>query len=76
MKTNALQELVNKVFSDQRTRIEFENDPEKVIARFRLSEPERRAVLATQLKLGLATAGGAELQETDDPTIFWNAPVP
>jgi len=76
METKALQELVKKVFSDQKTRVEFENDPEKVIARFKLTEMERSAVLATQRKLGLAAAGGVKLDQAVDPTIFWSAPVP
>ena len=76
METKALQELVKKVFSDQKTRVEFENDPEKVIARFKLTEMERSAVLATQRKLGLAAADGVKLDQAVDPTIFWSAPVP
>jgi hypothetical protein len=76
MMTNALQELVNKVFSDQKARTEFEKDPETVIARFRLSEPERNAVLATQMKLGLAAAGGVRLDQAVDPIILWSGPVP
>jgi hypothetical protein len=76
METKRLQELVKKVFSDQKTRVEFEKDPEKVIARFKLTEPERSAVLATQMKLGLAAAGGVKLDEAVDPAIIWNSPIP
>jgi hypothetical protein len=76
METKRLQELVKKVFSDQKTRVEFEKDPEKVIARFKLTEPERSAVLATQMKLGLAAAGGVKLDEAAGPAIIWNSPIP
>ncbi len=76
METRALQELVKKVFSDQKTRVEFENDPEKVIARFKLTGAERNAILATRMKLGLATAGEVKLDEAIDPSIIWSAPIP
>lgn len=76
METRALQELVKKIFSDEKTMVEFKNDPEKVITRFRLTEPERKAVLVTETKLGLATAGGPILDEAVDPTILWNSPIP
>ncbi len=76
METRALHELVKKIFSDEKTRIEFKDDPERVITRFRLTEPERNAVLATETKLGLATEGGLSLDEAVDPTILWNSPIP
>ena len=76
METRALQELVKRVFSDEKMMIEFRNDPAKVMTRFRLTEAERKAVLATETKLGLATAGGPSLDEAIDPTILWNSPIP
>lgn len=76
METRALRELIKKVFSDQKTRVEFEKDPEKVVARFKLSEQERNAVLATRMKLGLAAADGVQLDQAVDPAIFWNTPTP
>ena len=76
METKALQDLVKKVFSDEKTRVEFENDPEKVVSRFKLTDPEKRAVLATQMKLGLAMAGGTKLDEAVDPSILWSSPIP
>lgn len=66
MESKGLQELVKKIFGDSVTKAEFENDPENVVARFQLTEPERKAVLAT------ATGPGAD----DDPLILWNSPVP
>ncbi len=66
MERNGLQDLVKKVFGDEETRAQFASDPERVIARFQLTEPERKAVLAT------ATGPGID----EDPVIFWNSPVP
>lgn len=66
MESKGLQELVKKVFGDTITKSEFEHDPESVVARFHLTEPERKAVLAT------ATGPGVDI----DPLILWNSPVP
>ena len=66
MESKGLQDLVKKVFGDAATKAKFEKDPENVVALFHLTEPERKAVLAT------ATGPRAD----DDPLILWNSPVP
>ncbi len=66
MKSKGLQGLVKKVFGDAVTKAEFDKHPEQVMARFDLTEPEKKAVLAT------ATGPGVDV----DPLILWNSPVP
>jgi hypothetical protein len=53
MKTQALQEMVHKIFSDEKTRARFMACPESVISRFALTGEEIKAVLSTY-KTGLA----------------------
>ena len=76
MKSQALQELVKKIFSDEKTKQEFQKDPNSVLAQYNLSEPEKRAVLNTHAKLGLITTGSSQLEAVLKPTVDWNAPTP
>ncbi len=62
MKSQALQELVKKIFGDEKTKSEFMSNPDSVLARFNLTETEKRAVLKTHAKLGLATSGSQQLE--------------
>ncbi|MGD9116879.1 MAG: hypothetical protein PVJ61_06885 [Dehalococcoidia bacterium] len=71
MKSQALQEMIQKVFSDESTRLQFASDPESVIAQFKLTEPEKRAVLSTHARLGLATADSQQLEEVIEPLAIW-----
>ena len=71
MVTGALGQLVSSIFSDERARAEFEIDPEKTMSRFELTESEKRAVLATRMRLGLVTAGGPKLDEVIGPISVW-----
>ncbi len=66
MESKGLQELVKNIFGDAMAKAEFEKDPEIVTGRFQLTEPERKAVLAT------ATGPGVDV----DPLILWNSPIP
>ena len=72
MEGKGLRELVKRVFSDEATRREFTDDPETVMSRFSLSGPEKKAVLATHMRLGLVTAGPQGLEASTDPTSFWS----
>ena len=72
MKSRALQEMVKKVFSDEKTRLQFASDPESVIAQFKLTEPEKKAVLSTHARLGLATADSQQLEEAIEPLAIWS----
>ena len=71
METKALQELVKKVFGDEKTKAEFMSDPHNVMSRFSLTEEEKKAVLVTHAKLGLVTAGSVQLDETIGPLSLW-----
>jgi len=76
MKSQAVQELVKKIFSDERTRIQFESNPDSVLAQFALTEQEKKAVLSTHAKVGLVTSNSPQLEAALDPTWTWNAPTP
>lgn len=76
MKSQALQELVRKVFSDEKTKLQFISDPDSIISRYNLTEQEKRAVLATHAKLGLVTSDSQQLTAVLNPTWTWHAPEP
>lgn len=76
MKSQALQELVKKIFSDEKTKHQFLKDPDSVLTQFALTEEERKAVLNTHAKLGLVTSDSQQLEAALDPTWWWTAPVP
>jgi len=76
MKSQALQELVNKIFSDDSTRIKFGSDPESVLSEYALTEPEKRAVMSTHAKIGLVTSNSPQLEAALKPTMEWLAPQP
>ena len=72
MKSQSLQEFVRKVFSDEKTKLQFMSDPDSVLSQFTLTEQERKAVLNTHAKLGLVTSDSQQLEAALDPTIFWH----
>jgi thiamine biosynthesis lipoprotein ApbE len=72
MKSKALQELVKKIFSDEKTKSQFMSNPESVLAQFNLTEQEKKAVLSTHAKLGLVTSDSQQLEASLDPTAFWS----
>jgi thiamine biosynthesis lipoprotein ApbE len=72
MKSQALQEMIKKVFSDEKTRLKFMSNPDSVLAQFNLTEQEKRAVLNTHAKLGLATADSQQLEAALDPLAIWH----
>jgi len=76
MKSQVLQELVKKIFGDEKTKQEFQEDPESVLAQYNLTEQEKRAVLNTHAKLGLVNSGSEQLEATLDASIGWFSPVP
>lgn len=76
MKSQALQELIKKVFSDEKTKLQFMSNPDSVLAQFKLTEQEKKAVLNTHAKLGLVTADSQQLEAALSPTINWTAPIP
>ena len=76
MKSQALQELVKKIFGDEKTKAQFLKNPEGVLDQFTLTEQENRAVLNIHAKLGLVTSDSEQLRATLSPTLDWFAPVP
>ena len=76
MKSQALQELVKKIFSDEKTRLQFESNPESILSQFDLTEQEKNAVLNTHAKLGLVAYSSQQLEAALDPTSIWTAPPP
>jgi hypothetical protein len=76
MKSQALQQFVKKIFSDENTRMEFESSPDKVLARYNMTEQEKNAVLHTYTKVGLVTAESPALEAALDPTGTWFSPTP
>ena len=62
MKTQVIQELVRKIFSDKNTRAQFMANPDKVMGQFALTEQEKKAVLNTHARVGLVTSGSRSLE--------------
>ena len=71
MKSQPLQEMIKKVFSDEKAKLQFMSNPESVIAQFKLTEQEKKAVLNTHAKLGLATADSQQLEAALEPLTTW-----
>ena len=71
MKSKSLQKLIQKIFSDEKTKQQFISDPESVISQYYLSEQEKKAVLTTHAKLGLVSSDSTQLEATLEPLTKW-----
>jgi hypothetical protein len=71
MKTQKLQELVNKIFNDESTKAQFISNPESVISRYNLTELEKKAVLTVHNKLGLVTSDSSQFEAAINPITEW-----
>jgi len=71
MKSQSLQNLIQKIFSDEKTKQHFISDPESVISQYSLTEQEKKAVLNTHAKLGLITSDSTQLEAALDPYTMW-----
>jgi len=71
MPSQALQEVVKGIFSDEGTRAKFLSDPAKFLSQFRLTSEEKKAVLTTHGKLGLVNGDSSVLQAEIAPMIWW-----
>jgi hypothetical protein len=67
-----LQELVKKIFSDEKTRLEFESNPDIVLSRYDLSAQEKKAVMSTHAKLGLVSGDSQQLEAVMRDTSAWS----
>lgn len=76
MKSQALQELVKKIFGDEKTKQEFQKDPDSVLTRFDLTEQEKRAVLKTHAELGLVNSDSTQLEAALKDNSGWFSPTP
>lgn len=75
MKSQVLQELVKKIFGDEKIRLQFEADPDSVLSQYSLTEPEKKAVLNMHARLGLVTSDSPQLEAAIKPTMWWSSPV-
>jgi hypothetical protein len=66
-----LQELIKKVFSDEKTRADFIANPDSVMSGFKLSRTEKDALLKTQSRFGLVTSNSLHLDAAIDPQTDW-----
>jgi hypothetical protein len=71
MKSQALQELVREIFTDEKIRAQFVSNPDSLLSQFSLTEDEKKAVLKTQARLGQMTSPSAQLEATIDPYNTW-----
>ena len=71
MKSEAMQQLVKRIFSDEKSKAEFISNPEAVIAQFDLTDQEKKAVLNTHAKLGLVTGDSQQLEAVIEPLLHW-----
>jgi hypothetical protein len=76
MPSQVLQELVKKIFSDEKTMLQFRSDPDSVLSQFTLTEQEKRAVVTTHNKLGLITSDSLQLEAALKPAFDWMSPTP
>jgi hypothetical protein len=72
MKSEALQELVKKIFNDEKTKQQFMSDPDSVLSQFTLTDQEKRAILSTYSKLGLVTSPSGQIEAVIDPYTVWS----
>jgi lipase chaperone LimK len=70
-----LQDLVKKIFSDEKTRTEFKSNPERILSQYKLSEEERAAVLKTHATFGLVTSNSPQLTAALRASEDWFSPA-
>jgi hypothetical protein len=75
LKSNALQEMIKKIFSDETTRAKFESNPESVISEYPLTEQEKKAVLSIDAKMGLITSNSPQLEAALEGESGWLSPT-
>lgn len=71
MKSQALHELVKRIFNDEKTRQQFIANPDSVLSQYTLTEQEKKAVLNTSSKLGVTTRNSQQLEAIVEPLDFW-----
>lgn len=76
MKSQELQKLVKEIFSNEKTRLEFSSNPNVVLARYNLTEQEKKAVLNTKIEMGVVSSDSPQLEATLVPRSGWFSPTP
>ena len=71
MESQALRQLVSKIFGDKETMEEFVKNPESVLSRYTLTGQEKTAVINTHARLGLVTGDSVQLDEVFQPNVMW-----
>jgi hypothetical protein len=71
MKSQALQNLVKSIFSDEQTRQQFISNPDSILSRFSLTESEKKAVMSMHTKIGLASSDSGQLEAVLRPLAWW-----
>jgi hypothetical protein len=71
LESQALQELVKKIFSDEEIKSQFIANPNSVLSMFSLTDNEKKAVLKTQARLGQMISNSAQLEASIEPDAFW-----
>lgn len=61
MNSSGLKAMTKLIFSDAKTRSDFETNPEKVMTGFNLSESERKSILISITRLGLVSGNSIAL---------------
>jgi hypothetical protein len=69
MKSQRLQDLAQKVLSDEQAKAQFLASPENALREFRLSGIEKQAIMRAHARLALA---GGEA----GPDSWWTSPLP
>jgi len=72
MKSQALQDLVKKIFNDDKVKQQFISNPDSVISQYPLTEHEKKAILSAHAKIGLATSNSGQLEATYSPDTMWS----
>jgi len=70
MESQALKDLVKKLYSDSTARQQFLSDPDSILSQFSLSSAEKEAVLGRHARMALATPSG-QMATGAEPMIAW-----
>jgi len=71
MKSQALQDLVSKIFSDEKTKQQFISNPNSILSQFSLTEREKKAVLKAHAKLGTGTYDSKQFEKAIHTNEMW-----
>ncbi len=71
-----LKDLVKTIFSDEKTKAQFLQDPDRFLSRYALTEQEKKAVMGMHSSLGLVTGESPQLEAAIRPTTGWFSPPP